>query len=182
MPRPRALSGLALLFGILNFATAGAAEPDACHGEDLSHVAGLAAATVNRAADLLNADGLLWRIEKPGLAPSYLYGAIHSTDDSALEVAKRAAAEIKTAKVVATELGGPIDSTEKANIGAAMLKLALDRDHDTFEGAVAAADREGIEKLLASEGYPTEFAHHLKLWFLAILTSIPSCEAKRQAL
>ncbi len=109
MLEPLPLSGLALLFGLLSFASAGAAEPDACRGEDLSNVAGLAAATVNRAADLLNADGLLWRIEKPGLAPSYLYGAIHSTDEAALEVAKRAAAEIKTAKVVATELGGPIE-------------------------------------------------------------------------
>ncbi len=27
-----------------------------------------------------------------------------------------------------------------------------------------------------------EFAHHLKLWFLAVLTAMPACEAKRQAL
>ena len=110
---------------------------------------GLAAAETARADDLINGEGLLWRIEKPGLAPSYLFGTIHSTDEFALEIARRAAQSISGAKVVATELGGPMDSIEKANITAATLAKALDRDHDTFEGAIAPADREQIEKFLA---------------------------------
>ncbi len=135
-----------------------------------------------RADDLVNGEGLLWRIEKPGLAPSYLFGTIHSTDESALEIARRAAQSISGAKVAATELGGPIDSVEKANITAAMLARALDRDHDTLEGVIAPEDREQVESFLTGHGYPAEFAHHLKPWFLAILTSLPACEVKRQAL
>ncbi len=168
------------LFGILLFSGAEAEPPTACKGSDLSQVQGLAAAEAARADDLVNGDGLLWRIEKPGLAPSFLFGTIHSTDDSALEVARRAAQSIKGAKIVATELGGPIDTIERANITAATLAKALDRDHDTFEG-VAAGDRAQIEKLIAGLGYPKEFAHHLKPWFLAILTAVPTCEAKREA-
>jgi uncharacterized protein len=175
-------TAFALLIGILTFARADARGPEGCRGEDLTQVEGLAAAEAKRAEDLVNAEGLLWRIEKPSLPPSYLYGTIHSTDDSAMEVAQRAAQEIKGAKVVATELGGPFDSIEKANIGAAMLAKALDRDHDTFEGVVAPKDNELIEKLLAGQGYANQFAHHLKLWFLAVLTALPSCEAKREAL
>jgi len=83
---------------------------------------------------------------------------------------------------VATELGGPIDTIEKANITAATLAKALDRDHDTFEGAIAPEDRQKIEKLISSLGYPAEFAHHLKPWFLAILTALPKCEAERETL
>ncbi len=41
---------------------------------------------------------------------------------------------------------------------------------------------QGIEKFVARIGYPAEFAHHLKPWFLAILTAIPACEADREAL
>ena len=82
---------------------------------------------------------------------------------------------------MATELGGPLDAAEKANLGAAMLARALDRQHDTFEDAPP-ADRAEIEKLLVAQGYPGEFAHHLKLWFLAVLTAIPHCEVERQAL
>ena len=177
--RRLALTACAWL-GLLTFAQA--EPPKACEGADLAHIEGLAAAEAARADDLVNADGLLWRIEKPGVAPSYLFGTIHSTDESTLEVARRAAQFIDGAKVVATELGGPIDSLEKANLAAAMLAKALDRDHDTFEGVIAPADRERVEKFITGQGYPAEFAHHLKPWFLAILIALPTCEAKRQAL
>ena len=175
-----ALSGCAFLLGVLTLSLA-QAEPTACQGSDLTQVGGLAAAEAARADDLVNGDGLLWRIDKPGLAPSFLFGTIHSTDESALDIARRAAQFINGSKVVATELGGPMDSIEKANITAATLAKALDRDHDTFEGAIAPEDRERIEKFIAGLGYPAEFAHHLKPWFLAILTAIPACEAEREA-
>jgi uncharacterized protein len=180
--RRLAPGAIALVMGILTFAAAQAEHPGICRGRDLTHVEGLAAAEAKRAEDLVNAEGLLWRVEKPGLQPSYLYGTIHSTDDSALELAQRAAQQIKGAEVVATELGGPIDPIEKANISAATLATALDRDHDTFEDVVPTKDREPIEKLFGGLGYPNEFAHHLKLWFLAMLTALPSCEVEREAL
>jgi uncharacterized protein len=173
---------IALLIGVLASARAEAEAPRGCGGRDLTSAEGLAAAEPQPADDLVNAEGLLWRIEKPGVPPSYLFGTMHSTDDSAVEVARRAAGEIEGAKVVATELGGPMDPVEKANIGAATLARALDRDHDTFEGPVAPEDRDRIEKFLAGRGYPNEFSHHLKLWFLALLTAFPACEVERAAL
>jgi uncharacterized protein len=173
-----ALCGLGLIWCL---SLAAAAEAPVCHGKDLTQVAGLDAVKARRADDLVNADGVFWRIDKPGLEPSYLYGTIHSTDESALALARRAIERIGAAKVVATELGGPLDAVEKANAGAAMLARALDREHDTFEDAPQAARAE-VEKLFAAQGYPSQFAHHLKLWFLAMLTAIPQCEAARQAL
>jgi uncharacterized protein YbaP (TraB family) len=180
--RRLAPSACAWLLSLLTLSFAQAETPVACRGGDLTHVEGLAVAEAARADDLINADGLMWRIEKPSLAPSYLFGTIHSTDDSALEVAQRAAQLIKGSKVVATELGGPIDLIEKAKLTAAMLAKALDRDHDTLEGVIAPEDREQFEKFLAGQGYPAEFAHHLKPWFLAILTALPACEVAREAL
>jgi uncharacterized protein len=177
-----ALSVCAFLIGALMLSFAHAETPKPCQGSDLAQVQGLAAAEAARADDLVNGDGLLWRVDKPGLAPSYLFGTIHSTDESALEVARRAAQSINGAKIVATELGGPIDTIEKANITAATLARALDRDHDTFEGVIAPQDRERIEKFIAGLGYPAEFAHHLRPWFLAILTGLPKCEAERETL
>lgn len=174
-----ALCGLGLLLCLPRPSAAG--EPAACHGKDLSGIAGLAEAEARRADDLVNSDGLFWRIDRSGLEPSYLYGTIHSTDESAIALARRATGQINGAKVVATEIGGPMDAVEKANAGATMLARAIDREHDTFEDAPQ-ADRAEIEKLIAAQGYPREFAHHLKLWFLAMLTAIPQCEAARQAL
>jgi uncharacterized protein len=180
--RRSTLGAYAFFVGALTLSLARAEPPKPCQGSDLTQVEGIAAAKAARADDLVNADGLLWRIERPGLAPSYLFGTIHSTDESALEVAHRAAQSIKDAKIVATELGGPIDTIEKANITAATLSKALDRDHDTFEGSIAPEDRKTVEKLITGLGYPAEFAHHLKPWFLAILTGLPKCEAERETL
>ena len=180
--RRSALRACILFVGALTLSPARAEAPKPCQGSDLINVDGLAAAEAARADDLINGEGLLWRIEKPGLAPSTLFGTIHSTDESALEIAQRAAQSINGAKIVATELGGPIDTIEKANITAATLAKALDRDHDTFEGAIAPADRPKIETLITGLGYPAEFAHHLKPWFLAILTALPKCEAERETL
>jgi uncharacterized protein YbaP (TraB family) len=144
--------------------------PPVCGGKDLSHVAGLAEAETRRADDLLNADGLLWRIDKQALPPSYLFGTIHSTDGGALATARRAAEAISGAKVVVTELGGPIDAVEKVKIGAEMLARALDHDHDTFV-EIPTEDRAAIETMVGERGYPIPFAHHLRPWILAILTA-----------
>ena len=173
------LCGLGCLW--CSVAIAAAEVPPGCHGKDLTNIDGVAAAEAKRVDDLVNADGVFWRIDKTGLAPSYLYGTIHSTDVSAVALARLAAEKVGEAKVVATELGGPMDAADKANAGAAMLSKALDREHDTFEDAPP-AERPKIEKLIEGVGFPSEFAHHLKLWFLAVLTAIPPCEAARQAL
>ena len=171
---------IAFALALLAATPAGADAPPTCEGKDLTGIAGLVVARAKRADDLIDGEGILWRIEKPGLATSYLYGTIHSTDDSAIALARRAAERINGARIVATELGS-MDAVEKANISAAILTTALDRDHDTFK-AVPESDRAGIETFAADQGFPSEFAHHLKLWFLAILTAMPACETKRQAL
>jgi uncharacterized protein len=171
---------IAFALTLLAATPAGADATPTCEGKDLTDIAGLVVARAKRVDDLIDGEGILWRIEKPGLAPSYLYGTIHSTDDSAIALARRAAERTSGARIVATELGS-MDAVEKANISAAILTTALDRDHDTFE-AVPESDRAGIETFAAAQGFPSEFAHHLKLWFLAILTATPACETKRQAL
>jgi uncharacterized protein len=169
--------GLALALGLFAAAPALADDAPRCAGKDLSEVAGLAEAKTKHADDLLNADGLLWRVEKPGVPVSYLFGTIHSTDEGAIALARRAAAEtFDKVKVVATELA-PMDAGAVADVAA----TALDRDHDTFDAAPS-VDRAALEKLVTGLGYPPEFAHHLKLWFLAILVSTPACESRREAL
>ena len=143
-----ALSACAFLIGALTLSLAHAEPPKPCQGSDLTQVEGLAAAEAARADDLVNGDGLLWRIEKPGLAPSYSLRH-HSFDR---RVCARSGA---SRRAIDQRLQGRGDGTwrayrhfiEKANITAATLAKALDRDHDTFEGAIAPEDREKIEKL-----------------------------------
>ena len=58
----------ALLCALSTAVAAEAGQVEACRGTILTDVAGLAAAEAKRAGDLVNADGLFWRINKPGVA------------------------------------------------------------------------------------------------------------------
>ena len=151
----------------------------ACAGRDLSQDASIKPDYVAHADDLVNGEGLLWKIEKPGLAPSYLYGAIHSTTAAAVGLASEAGAFIDGAKVVATELG-PLDSAKKIELSSAMLKAALSPNADTFAGELSASDAASVDAYLKPRGYPSELSHHLALWLLAVAASLPGCEAKGQ--
>jgi uncharacterized protein len=159
--------------------------PPACEGRDLSadvarHPDALANARARRAGQLDNDQGLLWQIEKPGVAASYLFGTVHSTDDRALGLARTAAAYISSVKTVATELGGPFDKAAAAELGASMMLKALDKEQDTLAAIRAPEDLALVEKYLDGRGLNATFAHHVKLWFLAALTASPSCEVARQ--
>ena len=163
----------------------GAGNPTACKGRDLFEAnavapKALAQAEARRADELVNAQGLLWRIEKPDRAPSYLFGTIHSTDDRAAELARTAAAHILGAKVVATELGGPFDKFATAELGAKMMVKAITKDGDTLAAIGAPGDVALVETFLATRGVNSELAHHLKLWFLAAVATTAPCEARRQ--
>ena len=186
-------AGLALLFLCLvspaladDAPPSGSAQP-ICAGRDLSrdvalHPEDLARADAQRRDELSNGEGLLWRIEKPGAPPSYLFGTIHSTDERAVAIAKNAATHIAGAKVVATELGGPFDKFALAEMGGTMMGKALAREGDTLAGVGAPADVALVEKFLAGRGLDAAFAHHIRPWFLALLTAAPPCEVKRQQL
>jgi len=171
---------VAFAFCPARFAAAESATPPACGGRDIAVGLDLAAARAARADELTDAQGLLWRVERDGIAPSYLFGTIHSTDESAAAIARRAAAVASKATVVATELGGPFDAVDRGALAAKLLAAAIDRDADTFQPDLAGAAGASVEALLAAHGVPKELAHHLKLWFLAASVEAPACEQARE--
>jgi uncharacterized protein YbaP (TraB family) len=175
----RALRHLCLLAFAAPIFAAGPAWADAepvCQGRDFSDDPNITPDFAAHADELVNSEGLLWRIEKPGLAPSYLFGTIHSTNPEAIALAREAATYIKGTTAVATELDGVLDAQQKMDMGAALLKAALSPAEDTIARAFVAADVERIDAFLRERGYFPEMAHHLKLWFLAAATSLPACE------
>jgi uncharacterized protein YbaP (TraB family) len=169
---------LALAAAGLAFGVASASAAPVCQGRDLSNDPSVKPDFAAHADELFNGEGLLWRIDRPGLAPSYLFGTIHSTNAEAVALARDAAVYIKGAHAVATELGGVLDAQQKIEMGAAMLKAALSPAEDTIAGAFGAEDVERIDAFVAERGYPQAMAHHLKLWFLAAATSLPACESE----
>ena len=152
-----------------------------CAGRDLSVDPSVKPHYELFSEDLLNSDGLLWKIEHSGIAPSYLYGTIHSTQAAPVAMARKAAKELDAAKIVATELGGPFDASAKVNMSSALLSAAISPDEDTFAQVLTADEVAIVQRYLDARGYTKEMAHHLRLWFLALATSLPVCEAEGEA-
>ncbi len=169
---------LLLVFCALALAPARADETPVCKGRDLSRSAEIKPDLAAHADELTDGDGLLWKIEKEGLAPSYFYGTIHSTQPTAVALARAAATYIEDAKAVATELGGPFDASEQVDLSAGMLRAALSPNADTIAEAIPAPEIGAVEAFVAAHGLPGTMAHHLKLWFLAVATALPACEAE----
>jgi uncharacterized protein YbaP (TraB family) len=169
-----------VLFAFLVFAAPAFAQAPDCGGVDISADPSIHPDWAAHADDLVNGEGLLWRIEKPGVAPSYLYGTMHSTREGPMRLARAAAPYADKATAVATELGD-LDSAAKIEIGARMLREALSPDADTWVGEIEGADVAPVEALLSEKGTPKEMAHHLKLWMLALAASLPKCEVDGQA-
>ena len=173
-PRPKRNASrrvaLASVFSLLLAASAVADEaPPACSGRDLTRGLDAAAARAARADELTDAQGLLWRVSRDGLAPSYLFGTIHSTDDEAVAIARRASELAAKAQVVATELGAPMDLAEKSALGAKLFASAIDREDDTFAaGARRAPKVKWSKPILPAAASPRNFRIICVLWFLAL--------------
>jgi len=168
-----------VLLVFLVFAPPAFAAAPECGGVDLSADPAIKPDWAAHADELVNGDGLLWRIDKPGVAPSYLYGTMHSTREGPMRLAREAAPYAEKATAVATELGA-FDSAAKIEIGAKMLHEALSPENDTWAGLIEGDEAAAIEAMLSEKGTPKEMAHHLKLWMLAVAASLPKCELEGQ--
>lgn len=101
------LSGLGAVAGLAGFARhARAAE--ACGGRDLRPLiaadARLSGALAAEVASMPFGEGKFFRISKPGLAPSWLFGTIHHADPRVTAFAPAMQAALDGAGVVALEL------------------------------------------------------------------------------
>jgi uncharacterized protein len=166
-------------FVALGFCAPALADAPECGGVDLSTDASIKPDWKRHADDLINGQGLLWRIDKPGLSPSYLYGTMHSTSAGPMRLASQAAPYAAAAKTIATELG-PMDTKQKIELGASMLQAAMSPDADTFAGYIEGDDARRVEQFLIGKGTPGLMAHHLKLWMLAVTAELPKCEIDGQ--
>lgn len=127
------------------------------------------------AQDIPYGQGLLWRIERPDSAPSYLFGTIHITDERVLDLPAPVREAFASARSLTVELVMTRDVGIK--MGRAMI-LNDGRRLDAIVGpelfdAVAAAGR--------TYGMAPEQLRHFKPWALATIFSLPQAELARNS-
>jgi uncharacterized protein YbaP (TraB family) len=119
-----------------------------------------------------NSTGLLWKVEKDGVPPSWLFGTMHVTDAALGPSAKKAFAESNTVVLESTEVLDPANRVKIGTELAGMTKLA---EGTVFDTEFTSEEKEALGKLTAAHGVPYFAARRLKPWFLGTLLAVPPC-------
>ncbi|MGL5137888.1 MAG: TraB/GumN family protein [Beijerinckiaceae bacterium] len=134
------------------------------------------------AKTVVNGDGMLWRIDKPGLRPSHLFGTMHSTDPRLERQVQRVLPLVRNASAVAVEISELVTPGLKDAAALQIAHAGLATRGNALEALHPIQDRGMVELALLERGIPAQRAERLETWFLIVVLSSPPCERQRRAL
>ncbi|MGK8639046.1 TraB/GumN family protein [Brucella anthropi] len=136
---------------------------------------------IQREADAVpNRKGLLWKIDKDGVEPSYLFGTIHLSDPRVLALPKAADEAYRSASTVVIETTDILDPKAFLRLKLEQPDLLLFTDGSTLKSHIPPERREEIEQKLAERGIVLDAVAKMKPWVLTSLLTLPKCERERK--
>jgi len=163
-----------------------AADYPACTGKDmLSALAASDPALMRKieadAAATLNGKGLLWKIEKPGVAPSYLFGTMHMTDARVTALPPGAQAAFDGSATVVIETTEVLDEAKMMQSILAEPDLMMFTDNTTLISLLSPEDKAIVEAGLKERGILLTSVNKMKPWMLSAMVALPACEMARKS-
>jgi uncharacterized protein len=122
-----------------------------------------------------NGTGLFWRIERAGVAPSWLLGTMHVADPQITDLRSPVAAAFAAADAVVLESVDVVDPARKRELAERMMSIARLPEGETFDAAFTPEEREALAAMTAAHGVPYFMARRMKPWFMSVLLSMPPC-------
>jgi len=123
----------------------------------LAAALGLALPLPGAAADRFS-HGLLWRLERPGVAPSHVYGTLHAGDPRLGELPRRVRRAFAQSRSLMLEYVADQYARER------FLEAAMYLDGRTLEEAIGRDDFERAVEALRPAGLTREFVSKIKPW------------------
>jgi len=125
------------------------------------------------AAPVAYTQGMLWKIERAGQTPSYIFGTIHSEDNRVL--------------ILATPVQSAFDKAQRfvmeavldANAMQTMLGAMMFTDGRTLQQTVSVASYQKTVAAMAGYGLPEEALQLVKPWAVAVTLSMPKPKTGR---
>ncbi|RUW76850.1 TraB/GumN family protein [Mesorhizobium sp. M4B.F.Ca.ET.049.02.1.2] len=133
------------------------------------------------AAATPNGKGLLWKLEKPGEKPSFLFGTMHMTDPRVTTLPPAAQKAFDAADTVVIETTEVLDQQKMM---AALLKepdLMMFTDSTTLSSLLSPDDAAAMNKALDARGIPPATVAKMKPWLQSAMVALPACELARKA-
>ena len=171
---------------LLLLAGPASAQTVACTGTDmLAHMEqaepAKLAAIRERARLTPNGEGRLWKIEKEGLEPSFLFGTMHMTDPRVVALPPAAQAAFDDSKIVVIETTDLLDPAGLVAIIGKRPELTAFTDGTKLTSLMTPEEAEVVRRGLAERGVSLEAVAGLKPWILSAMVSVPACETARKA-
>ncbi|MCI5074997.1 TraB/GumN family protein [Oricola sp.] len=177
------LSFLAVLLVAMQSLPAAAA--DDCRGENLltamqTEDPDTYRQVMDEAAATINGDTRLFRIDRQGLEPSYLFGTMHLTDERLIDLPPRARDGFDASGTVA------IESTEILDPAKAQLAIFAKPELTMFTGKEDLSDylteeqRRILVDGLAARGIQLALVERMKPWLILGMVALPPCEMDRK--
>lgn len=160
-----------------------AGAPQTCGGIDLLAEAQtkdpeLYRTVTEQAKKLENAEAILWKVEKVGVAPSYLLGTIHISDPRVTTLSPKVKEAFGQAKTVALEFVGGQDAAVAAMTAGAG-QLLIYTDGTTLELRLSPEDFTLVKGVVSKMGLPGELAGMMRPWIINMLLAISDCERQK---
>ncbi|TGQ43810.1 MULTISPECIES: TraB/GumN family protein [unclassified Mesorhizobium] len=133
------------------------------------------------AAATPNGKGLLWKLEKPGQKPSFLFGTMHMTDPRVTTLPVAAQKAFDAADTIVIETTEVLDQQKMMT---AILKepgLMMFTDNTTLSSLLSPDDAMAVNKALDARGIPPATVAKMKPWMLSAMVALPACELARKA-
>ncbi|TCU36244.1 TraB/GumN family protein [Rhizobium azibense] len=179
------LLAAALLAMLLAVSSAQAAD-DTCTGQNLmselqQNDPARYAEVVKEADATPNGKGIFWKIEKPGLKPSWLLGSMHVTDPRVLNLPLYARAARDGADTIVIESDEILSQKKAAAALLARPDLTMFTDGTTIEKLLSRDDYARLGAGLKRRGIPLSAVSRMRPWMIASAVALPACEISRKA-
>lgn len=134
-----------------------------------------------QAAETVNGKGLLWKIEKEGATPSFLFGTMHVTDPRVTSLTPAARSAFEAAETVVIETTEVMDQTKMLAALMQRPELTMFIDERSLESLLTAEDASVLNKALEARGISPASVSKMKPWMLSATLALPACELARKA-
>jgi uncharacterized protein YbaP (TraB family) len=133
------------------------------------------------AAATPNGKGLLWKLEKPGEAPSYLFGTMHMSDPRVTTLPAAARKAYDAAGTIVIETTEVLDQQKMMAALYREPDLMMFTDGTTLSSLLSPGDAALVNKALDARGIPPATMAKMKPWMLSAMIALPACELARKA-
>jgi uncharacterized protein YbaP (TraB family) len=133
------------------------------------------------AAKVENTRAILWKVDKTGVPPSYLFGTIHMPDKRVTDLPPAAREAFARSKTVVLEIANMSDEGMIAAVSKTPQLLAY-LDGKTLQSQLSPEEFDKVVKVVGKAGMPAQAAAVLRPWLVSMLLAISDCQrAQMQA-